>query len=99
MSETNSSNSETTIRLLKRELDSWRPFIEALREDERFAVRNLLEKVWRYTEAIESSEKTYLVEPFLLAVLLAQEERVNFLEDETAKLRSEVEAWKAKAGS
>jgi hypothetical protein len=91
-------DSETTIRLLRRELDSWRPFLEALREDERFAFRSLLEKVWRYSEAIESSGKTYLVEPFFLSILLTQEERVTFLEGEMAKLRSEVEAWKSKAG-
>jgi len=93
------NGSETTIRLLRRELDSWRPFLEALRQDERFAFRSLLEKVWKYAEAIERSGKTYLVEPFFLAILLTQEERIEFLEDEMAKLRSEVEAWKAKAGS
>ncbi|HUI86530.1 MAG TPA: hypothetical protein VLY21_05195 [Nitrososphaerales archaeon] len=93
------TNPEVTARLLRHELDSWRPFAEALHEDERRAFRNLLEKAWRYSEAIESSGKTYLVEPFFLSILLTQEERIAFLQDELQKLRSEVEAWKSKAGS
>jgi len=90
---------EATTRLLRHELDSWRPFLEALHEDERRAFRDLLEKIWRYSEAIESSGKTYLVEPFFLSILLTQEEHIAFLQDELQELRGEVEAWKSAAGS
>lgn len=93
------TNPETTVRLLRHELNSWRPFLEALHEDERRAFRSLLEKVWRYGEAIESSGKTYLVEPFFLSILLTQEERIAFLEEELQKLRDELEAWKLTVGS
>jgi hypothetical protein len=60
--------------------------------------RNLLEKVWKYSNAIESSGKTYLVEPFFLSILLTQEERITFLQGELEGLRSEVESWKSAAG-
>ncbi len=93
------TNPEVTARLLRHELDSWRPFLEALREDERRAFRDLLERVWRYSAAIESSGKTYLVEPFFLSILITQEERIAFLQDELQRLRGEVEAWKPSAGS
>jgi hypothetical protein len=93
------ASSETTTRFMRHELDSWRPFLEALHEDERRAFRSLLESVWRYSEAIESSGKTYLVEPLFLSMLLTQEERIAFLQGELQTLRDEIQAWKSKAGS
>lgn len=89
---------EATLRLLKHELDGWRPFADALRVDERQMFRDLLEKVWRYSEAIESSGKTYLVEPLFLSILLTQEERIAFLQDELTKLKEEIGERKPKAG-
>lgn len=89
----------TALRLLKHELDGWRPFVDVLRADERQAFRDLLEQVWRYSEAIESSGKTYLVEPLFLSILLTQEERITFLQDELAKLKEEIGERKPKAGS
>lgn len=90
---------EVSVRLLKHELDSWRPFADSLRAEERDVFQGLLDRVWRYAQAIESSGKTYLVEPFFLSVLLTQEERIRFLQGELAALRQEVQEWKSKAGS
>ncbi len=87
------------IRLLKRELDSWRPFLDALREDDKEVGRKLLARVWKYVEAVESSGKPYLVEPFFLSVLLVQEERITALESELERLGKELEAWRSKGGS
>ncbi|MDA4128430.1 MAG: hypothetical protein OK422_03075 [Thaumarchaeota archaeon] len=86
------------VRLLKDELDSWRPFLDALREDDREVGRKLLARCWKYTEAIESSKKPYLVEPFFLSVLLVQEERITALETELKHLGAEVENRKSKVG-
>ena len=88
-----------SIRLLREELESWRPFIEALRLEDRRVARELLESCWRYLEAIEQSRRDYQTEPFFLTVLLAQEQRLRGLEAEFARLRDEVEAWRSKAGS
>jgi hypothetical protein len=89
---------EVTLRLLKHELDDWRPFSDSLHADERQGFRDMLEKVWRYSEAIQSSGKTYLVEPFFLSILLTQEERIAFLQDELVRLKEEIEERKPKAG-
>ena len=91
------ANTNVVIRLLKKELDSWRPFLDALREDDREVARKLLARCWKYVEAIESSGKPYLVEPFFLSVLLVQEERIAALESELEHLGKELEAWKPKS--
>ncbi len=94
-----STNTNVVIRLLKKELDSWRPFLDALREDDREVARKLLARCWKYVEAVESSGKPYLVEPFFFSVLLVQEERITALESELERLRKELEAWRSKGGS
>lgn len=89
-----------SVRLLREELESWRPFIEALRLEDRRLAREMMESCWRYAEAIEQSGKDYTTEPFFLTVLLTQERRIRGFEAELERLRGEVEAWKRpKAGS
>ena len=88
-----------SVRLLREELESWRPFIEALRLEDRRVAREMTESCWRYLEAIEQSGKEYLTEPFFLTVLIVQEKRLRGFEAEFEKLRGEVEAWRSKAGS
>ena len=90
---------KVSIRLLKEELESWRPFIEALRFEDRQVAREMMESCWRYVEAVEQSGKDYLTEPFFLTVLLVQERRLRGFEHEFEKLKGEIEAWKSKAGS
>ena len=86
-----------TIRLLKEELESWRPFVEALRFEDRQIAREMMESCWRYVEAVEQSGKEFLTEPFFLTVLLAQEKRLKGFEAEFEMIKSEVEAWKSRA--
>ena len=47
------SEEKVRIRLLKEELEGWRPFIEALRFEDRQVAREMMESCWRYAEAIE----------------------------------------------
>ena len=91
---------KVTVRLLREELESWRPFIEALRLEDRQVARDMMERCTRYVEAIEASGKEYLTEPFFLSVLLVHEKQIRAFEAEFERLRGEVEAWKrSKAGS
>jgi len=90
---------KVSVRLLKEELESWRPFVEALRFEDRQVARDMMESCWRYLEAMEQSGKDYLTEPFFLTVLLVQERRLRGFEHEFEKLKGEIEAWKSKAGS
>jgi len=96
MSETDAPR---TIRLLRDEVESWRPFLDALRADDREIARALIERCWRFAGAIEASRKSYLVEPFFLTLLLAQEERIRWLESELKRLSEEIAVWKSKDGS
>jgi len=90
---------KVNVRLFKEELESWRPFIEALRFEDRQVAREMMESCWRYLEAVEQSGKDYLTEPFFLTVLLMQERRLRGFEGELEKLKGEVEAWKSRVGS
>ncbi len=90
---------KVNVRLFKEELESWRPFIEALRFEDRQVAREMMESCWRYLESVEQSGKDYLTEPFFLTVLLMQERRIKGFEGELEKLKAEVEAWKSRAGS
>jgi hypothetical protein len=89
---------KVTIRLLKEELEGWRPFVEALRFEDRQVAREMMESCWRYSEAVEQSGKEFLTEPFFLTVLLAQEKRLKEFDTEFETLKGEAEAWKSRAG-
>jgi hypothetical protein len=95
-----SGEERASVRLLREELESRRPFVEALRFEDRQVARDMMERCTRYVEAIEASGKEYLTEPFFLSVLLAQEEQIRTFEAELKRLRGDVEAWKrSRAGS
>jgi hypothetical protein len=95
-----SGEERVCVRLLREELESWRPFVEALRFEDGQVARDMMERYARYVEAIEASGKEYLTEPFFLSVLLVQERQIRAFEAELERLRGETEAWKrSKAGS
>ncbi len=89
---------EPTTNLMKDEIESWKPFVDALRAEDREIVKDLIEDCWRYASAIESSKKKYLVEPFFLSILLILGRKVKWLESELQMLREEIDVWKSKAG-
>src|SRR5271154_4681653 len=94
------SEGRVSVRLRSREPESWIPYINALRFEDRQVAREMMERCTRYVEAIEASGKEYLTEPFFLTVLLAQERQIAAFEADFERLRGEVEAWKlSKAGS
>ena len=92
------TKTQPITNLLKEEIESWKRFIDALREEDREIARNLIERCWRFDSAIESSGKKYLVEPFFLTILLLQEDKIRWLESELKLLREEINDWKSKAG-
>jgi bacterioferritin (cytochrome b1) len=89
---------EPVVSLLRTEMESWRAFLEALRADDRAVARRMMERCYRFSPAIESSGKTYAVEPLLMTILLTQEERIGWLESELGRLKEEIGIWKKKAG-
>ena len=93
------TDTKQVISLFREEIESWKPFIDALRADEREIMRSLIDKCWLYVTAIEASKKRYLVEPLFLTMLLLQEERIRWLESNVKRLREEIAEWKSKDGS
>ena len=85
---------EPITKLLKYEIESWRPFVDALRAEDRAVVKDLMEECWRYASAMESSKKKYMVEPFFLSILLILGRKVGWLESEVQLLREEIDVWK-----
>ena len=77
--------------LLQEEIESWRPFANSLRSEERVIFKALIEKCWRYSKAIESSKKRYITEPFFLTVLLIQQRTIEWLQSQLDELRREVD--------
>lgn len=65
---------------LKREVDSWRPFAEALREEDRVIFREMLNSVSAsYSEAIERAERGYDTEALLMSIIMYQQKTINWL--------------------
>jgi hypothetical protein len=83
-------HSAPTIHLLREELESWKPFLNALRGEDREIARRMFEECWRFVGAIESSGKTYPVEPVFLTILLIQQNKIKWLESEVNLLRKEI---------
>ena len=90
---------QPTVNLLKKELESWKPFIDALRSEDREIARSVFEECCRFVNAIESSGKKYLTEPLFLTILLIQDRKVRWLESQLKALQEAVNAWKSRAGS
>lgn len=58
----------------KQEIESWRPFWNALRKEDQEVFERVLSLVWDYADAIESASAAEMdsTEAFLLSVMLAQ---------------------------
>ena len=64
----------------KNEIDSWRPYVDALREEDRLVFREMMNSVSAsYTEAIERSERGYDTESLLMSIILTQQKTIVWL--------------------
>ncbi len=88
---------QSIVRLFELEVESWRPFLDALRQEDRQIARELIDECRKFAEAIESSGKTYLVEPFFLSILIAQEKRIKAVEAEMLQLEEMAESRRGSA--
>lgn len=75
-------------RHLKREVDSWRPYAEALRKEDRDVFREMMNDVAKaYGEAIELAERGYDTEAVMMSILLSQQKMINLLSNLAKKIR------------
>jgi len=79
-----------TASRTKNEIDSWRPYIEALREEDRLIFRDMINSVSAsYTEAIERSERGYDTESLLMSIVLNQQKTIAWLSSVLRRINDE----------
>ena len=75
---------------VKQEVDSWRPYAEALREEDRTIFREMMNSVLSsYKEAIRSAERGYDTESLLISILLDQQKTINWLSRIVNRMKKE----------
>lgn len=75
---------------LKEELDSWRPYAEALRQEDREVFKDTMNAVSAsYSEAIQLAERGYDTESLLMSIVLGQQKTINWLSSLARRLGDE----------
>jgi len=80
-----------TVSKFKQEADSWRSFSQSLRYEDRETFRQMMTKVWKYSEAIENSGRGYTTEALLLSLILSQHKTIVWLSKQIEKLKESEE--------
>jgi hypothetical protein len=84
------SNAEAVSRRLKQEIDSWRPYAEALRQDDREVFRDMMNEISSdYMEAIDMAERGYDTEALMMSILLKQQKTINWLANLARRFQEE----------
>jgi DNA repair protein RadC len=77
-------------RRLKEEIDSWRPYAEALRQEDRETFREMMNSVTAsYKQAIERAERGYDTEAVMMSILLNQQKTISWLSSVLKRMREE----------
>ena len=84
-SSTENDDSEGEKKLLKLEVESWRPFAKALRLEDRQLLNRMMEKIWPFEGAVERAKEGYETEAFLLGLLILQQKTIDRLEEMMAE--------------
>jgi hypothetical protein len=74
------------------ELDSWRRFADALREEDRELFDEMLRLCHEYFPAIQAKGPPFLSEALLMSLLLAQHKAIARLAAEVERLKAERDA-------
>jgi len=89
----NEDSQGKVARRLKDEIDSWRPYAEALRLEDREVFREMLNSVTAsYTEAIDRAERGYDTESVMMSILLNQQKTIGWLSALLKRIREESQA-------
>ena len=81
---------QVVARRLKEEIDSWRPYAEALRQEDREVFREMLNSVAAlYNEAIDRADRGYDTEAVMMSILLNQQKTINWLSNFLKRIREE----------
>jgi len=81
---------QVVARRLKEEIDSWRPYAEALRQEDREVFREMMNAVAAsYSEAIDRAERGYDTEAVMMSILLNQQKTISWLSSLLKRMREE----------
>ena len=65
--------------VLAREIDAWKGFADGLREDDRKVFCQMLNQCYRHVRAINAKGETLPTEAVLMALILSQQQIIEFL--------------------
>jgi hypothetical protein len=83
-------NTESVSKRLKHEIDSWRPYAEALRQQDREVFRDMMNEISSsYMEAIDMAERGYDTEALMMSILLKQQKTINWLVNLARRIQEE----------
>lgn len=90
--EISSSSSSSSRSRLKQELDSWRPYVEALRQEDRQVFKDIMNAISAagYGGAIELAERGYDAEAVMMSILLNQQRTINWISNAVKRLGEKV---------
>lgn len=87
MSEDTARSLGSSRHRLREELDSWKPYVDALRQEDREVFKDMMNAISSaYGEAVESAERGYDTEAIMMSVLLNQQKMINWLSALARKL-------------
>ncbi len=69
---------------LKDEIESWTPFLESLRPEDKELFKEMIQRSWDYADSVEVCGEEYVTEAFLISLLVSQQKKVNFLANQVA---------------
>jgi len=64
---------------LTQEIESWRGFADALREEDRLLFLRMLNECYRYTNSINSKGEYFSTESLLMSLVFVQHKIINWL--------------------
>lgn len=64
---------------LTQEIESWRGFADALREEDRLFFLRMLNECYRYTNSINSKGEYFSTESLLMSLVFVQHKIINWL--------------------
>jgi hypothetical protein len=67
---------------LKDEIDSWTPFLESLKFEDKELFKEMIQKSWDYADSVEVCSEEHTTETFLISLLVSQQKKINFLENQ-----------------
>ena len=75
---------------LKEEIDSWRPYAEALRKEDREVFREMMNRVAAsYSDATNRAERGYDSEAVMMSILLDQQKTISWLSSVLKRMQEE----------